>query len=53
MEIRHSKEADFDQIMKIYKYARKFMAENGNPNQWGPTNWPPEELIHSGVNERY
>lgn len=49
MEIRHSTEADFNQIMKIYEYARKFMAENGNPNQWGPTNWPPEELIHSDI----
>ena len=49
MEIRHSTEEDFQQIMKIYEYARHFMAEHGNPNQWGPTNWPPEELIHSDI----
>ena len=49
MEIRHSTEADFDRIMKIYEYARKFMADNGNPNQWGPTNWPPEQLIHNDI----
>ena len=49
MEIRHSTEKDFHQIMKIYEYARNFMAEHGNPNQWGPTNWPPEELIHSDI----
>lgn len=49
MEIRHSTEEDFQQIMKIYEYARRFMAEHGNPNQWGPTNWPPEELIHSDI----
>lgn len=49
MEIRHSTEQDFDRIMKIYAYARKFMAEHGNPNQWGPTCWPPEDLIHEDI----
>ncbi|MBE6991525.1 MAG: GNAT family N-acetyltransferase [Ruminococcaceae bacterium] len=49
MEIRKSTETDFDAIMGIYAYARSFMAEHGNPNQWGPTNWPPEELIHSDI----
>lgn len=51
MEIRHSTEQDFCQIMEIYEYARRFMAEHGNPNQWGPTNWPPEKLIHSDIAE--
>lgn len=49
MEIRHSTEKDFTQIMEIYEYARKFMAEHGNPNQWGPTHWPPEQLIHNDI----
>lgn len=49
MEIRKSTEKDFAAIMEIYAYARNFMAEHGNPNQWGPTNWPPEELIHSDI----
>lgn len=49
MKIRHSTEADLCQIMKIYKFARSFMAEHGNPNQWGPTNWPPRELIYSDI----
>ena len=35
--------------MEIYAYARKFMAEHGNPNQWGPTNWPPEWLIKEDI----
>ncbi len=34
-------------MMEIY--ARRFMAEHGNPNQWGPTNWPPETLIHQDI----
>lgn len=49
MEIRRSTEADFDKIMEIYEYARKFMAQNGNPNQWGPTKWPPAQLIHQDI----
>ncbi len=36
-------------IMEIYAGARKFMAEHGNPNQWGPTNWPPEALIREDM----
>ena len=47
MRIRHSAEADLWRIMEIYSFARKYMAEHGNPNQWGPTNWPPETLIRS------
>lgn len=49
MEIRHSTEKDFTQIMEIYNYARRFMAEHGNPNQWGPTHWPPDQLIHNDI----
>ena len=52
MTIRHSAERDFNRIMEIYRIARNFMAEHGNPNQWGPTNWPPEELIHSDIQNR-
>ncbi|MBR5001606.1 MAG: GNAT family N-acetyltransferase [Firmicutes bacterium] len=49
MEIRHTTEQDFERVMEIYAYARKFMEETGNPNQWGPTNWPPEALIHEDI----
>lgn len=52
MEIRKSTEADFEQIMKIYRYARKFMAEHGNPRQWGNNNWPPEKLIRQDILKR-
>ena len=33
MIIRHSTEQDYVRIMEIYGYARKYMAEHGNPNQ--------------------
>ncbi|MDO4746370.1 MAG: GNAT family N-acetyltransferase [Bacillota bacterium] len=49
MEIRYATEKDFNRMMEIYAYARQYMAETGNPNQWGPTNWPPEELIHDDI----
>ena len=49
MEIRKSTENDFKVIMTTYAFARKFMTEHGNPNQWGTTNWPPENLIHKDI----
>ena len=49
MKIRKSEPQDIDRIMEIYDFARDFMAKHGNPNQWGPTNWPPKELIHNDI----
>lgn len=49
MLIRKTVESDFDRVMEIYAHAREFMAETGNPNQWGPTNWPPEALVHQDI----
>lgn len=51
MKIRKAVEEDFERIMEIYAYARDFMARTGNPNQWGPTKWPPEALIHQDIRE--
>ena len=49
MEIRKSTEQDIGRMMEIYARARRFMAEHGNPNQWGPTGWPPEALIRRDI----
>ena len=51
MLIRHAEEKDFNRMMEIYRFARDFMAETGNPNQWGPTNWPPEDLIRDDIKQ--
>ena len=51
MKIRRTTDNDFDRIMEIYASARAFMAETGNPNQWGPTNWPPAELIRADIRD--
>ncbi len=45
MIIRKTTREDLPKVMELYAGARKFMKEHGNPNQWGPTNWPPESLI--------
>jgi len=49
MEIRNSTLADLPTMLDIYARARRFMAENGNPNQWGQTNWPPEALLRADI----
>ena len=51
IRIRNATEQDVPRMMEIYAFARAFMAEHGNPNQWGPTNWPPEELIRRDIRE--
>jgi len=38
-------------MMEIYAHARAFMAQHGNPNQWGATNWPPEALIRQDISD--
>lgn len=49
MEIRKSRMNELDEIMTIYAGAREFMARTGNPRQWGPTCWPPRDLIISDI----
>ena len=49
MKIRKTRPEDLDRLMEIYAGARKFMKENGNPKQWGITNWPPEALIREDI----
>lgn len=51
MHIRRAAKEDLVRIMEIYAHAREFMAEHGNPNQWGPTNWPPADLIKSDISK--
>lgn len=51
MIIRKSEGKDIDKMMEIYALARDFMAKTGNPNQWGPTNWPPRQLITGDIAE--
>ena len=48
MEIRKTEERDLPEVLAIYRYARTFMREHGNPRQWGDK-WPPEALIREDI----
>lgn len=52
MTIRNTTPEDFPRVMEIYAQARQFMSDHGNPNQWGPTNWPPEDLIRRDIENK-
>jgi len=51
MTIRKSTAQDLEGMMAIYAHARAFMAAHGNPNQWGPTQWPPRALIKQDIHQ--
>ena len=46
--VRQAREADLPRILEIYEYARSFMANTGNPNQWGKTH-PPREILEADI----
>ncbi len=48
MEIRKTRIEELDTVMDIYAYARRFMADTGNPNQWG-TIKPKREWIEADI----
>ena len=48
MEIRKTTLADLPAAIEIYEYARRYMKENGNPNQW-QDNHPPQSMIESDI----
>ena len=43
-QLRKALREDLPRIEEIYAYARAFMAETGNPNQWGKTTPPTAQL---------
>ncbi len=51
MKIRKTTTDDLQYVMPIYEQARVFMAETGNPKQWGATNWPPESVIREDIQQ--
>lgn len=52
MTIRKANYNDLDDIRVIYQSARKFMSENGNPNQWGNIN-PPLSKTEEDIKKNY
>lgn len=49
--IRTATDGDLPQILHIYGRARRFMAENGNPDQWGNT-FPPTDLLQYDIKKK-
>lgn len=49
--IEHALRDDLPRMEEIYAMARKFMAENGNPSQWGSTH-PPVEQLRKDIEEK-
>lgn len=48
LTVRPAVTADMPAILNIYARARHFMAENGNPTQWG-TEYPQQELLEEDM----
>ena len=48
MKARRASERDLGRILQIYARARDFMAQSGNPNQWGAV-YPPEDLVREDL----
>lgn len=51
MIIRKATYNDLEEIMNIYDSARSFMAENGNPDQWGKV-YPSVDLIKQHIDTK-
>lgn len=49
-EIRKAGREDIPVVEGIYANARRFMAEHGNPNQWGKTD-PPGEVLEEDIRQ--
>lgn len=52
MLVRKAVESDYNRIMEIYEIARSFMAETGNPHQWGDLGYPYPDLIKEDIEKQ-
>ncbi len=48
LSVRDALDQDYDDAMRIYRYAQDFMIETGNPNQWAHR-YPEPELIRQDI----
>ena len=46
--IRTAQLSDLPRILEIYAYARRFMAQTGNPTQWAG-GYPPEDMLRADI----
>lgn len=50
LSVRKASRNDLERIMQIYEYAREFMKNTGNPDQWG-TSHPARELVQADIRD--
>lgn len=50
MNIRRAEHSDIESMLRIFAYAREFMASYGNDSQWG-SDYPSRELIQHDIAE--
>ena len=48
MRVRPATQADLEAVLHIYEGARRFMAQSGNPGQWG-TRYPSRETVEADI----
>ena len=51
MQIRKATMNDLPDILAIYAYARKYMKEHGNPDQWRDS-YPPVSLTKQDIQKK-
>lgn len=49
MKIRDANSKDFEQIIKIYKYAQDYMIQSGNPTQMGDVHCLKVQTLHMNI----
>lgn len=52
MLVRIAAAKDFADIIEIYRLAREYMAENGNPHQWGDDGYPYESIVKEDIEKK-
>ena len=50
MQIRKSNVQDLNTLLDLYQHARSFMAQHGNPSQWG-NSYPPVSTLENDIRE--
>jgi len=48
MDIRKALTAEMDELLDLFANARRFMADNGNPDQWWG-GYPPREMLEEDI----
>lgn len=48
MLVRKTRMEELEEVMAIYAHAAEFMAQTGNPKQWG-NGYPPREMIEADI----